>query len=58
MVSITTNPPLMSRGFGPSLELAFENAAANALVHLIPPVPPSGPVIDHLTDKNASKAPG
>ena len=47
VVTISTVPPLVCRGFGPTLEHAFEHAAANALVPLLqPPITTNGPVID------------
>lgn len=59
VVTISTVPPLICRGYGPTLDQAFEHAAANALVPLLqPPGPPNGSVMDHLGEKGSSKAPG
>lgn len=50
-MTLSTVPPLLCHGFGSTLDNAFENSAANALLSLTQPQPIStnGPSVESTT---------
>lgn len=48
-MTLSTVPPLLCHGFGSTLDNAFENSAANALVSLTQPISTNGPSVESTT---------